>query len=235
MSRDRNSRLRSSGGAGGAGNLVALGAGSLKIWLRGDSVVLNAADVSQLTDKSGNGNHFVQATGSKQPLWAANAQAGQPGVTATAANDDKLSHAGVALGSSNTIILVVAKSSVASSYLCSGNSDSASFVSAFAGVSFQWINGADVQTLSAGATGVHILTVKQIDGASLIGYLDGVQIFSVVPATALSGRSMTTVCGKESAANGLTGNWCEFAVWTSALSATALASAHSYMKARYAL
>ena len=38
----------------------------LKAWYRADTVVL-ATGVSQLTDKSGNGYHYLQATGGKQP------------------------------------------------------------------------------------------------------------------------------------------------------------------------
>jgi hypothetical protein len=36
--------------------------------------------VSQWTDKSGNGNHFTQATSGSQPLWTANSQNGLGGV-----------------------------------------------------------------------------------------------------------------------------------------------------------
>jgi hypothetical protein len=46
----------------------------LVVWLR-ETVVLNAGNVSQWTDKSGNGNHAVQATPANQPLYhAANPQ-----------------------------------------------------------------------------------------------------------------------------------------------------------------
>ena len=36
------------------------------------TVTLNGADVSQVDDETGLGNHVVQATASKQPLWVAN-------------------------------------------------------------------------------------------------------------------------------------------------------------------
>ena len=43
-------------------------------------VILNGADVSQWNDLSGNGNHLVQATGSRQPLFVASGIGGQPTV-----------------------------------------------------------------------------------------------------------------------------------------------------------
>ena len=45
------------------------GLGTLAAWYRADTVVLNGSNVSQLTDKTGNGNHFTQSTPANQPLW----------------------------------------------------------------------------------------------------------------------------------------------------------------------
>ena len=44
---------------------------SLKAWYRADTTTNAGGFVSQLTDKSGNGFHFAQATGSKQPALVA--------------------------------------------------------------------------------------------------------------------------------------------------------------------
>jgi len=87
MNRFRNRQRRGSGGSSGF-SAGAVGAGTLKMWLRADTVVLNGADVLTLTDKSGLGNSPTQAAGPNQPLWVASAQNSKPCVRYTAANSD---------------------------------------------------------------------------------------------------------------------------------------------------
>ncbi len=55
---------------------------NLKLWLRADRITGKSFGdpISQWDDQSGNGNHAVQATGSKQPTFYPNACCGYPGV-----------------------------------------------------------------------------------------------------------------------------------------------------------
>lgn len=57
------------------------------LWLRADLGVTIATGVSSWADQSGNGNHFTQGTGSRQPTVDANTVGGQPSIRFTTAND----------------------------------------------------------------------------------------------------------------------------------------------------
>lgn len=69
-------------------------AGTLVAWYDAQDVgtiTQSGGDVSQWDDKSGNARHMVQATGSRQPAYGANALApGYPGLTYTEADDTQL-------------------------------------------------------------------------------------------------------------------------------------------------
>ena len=72
---------------------------SLKAWYRADTTVNAGGTVSQLTDKSGNGFHFVQATGTKQPaLNVADANMGGRDSITFDGTDDALTLASPGLG-----------------------------------------------------------------------------------------------------------------------------------------
>ena len=62
------------------GTLPSLTGPSLMLHLKADvaNVTLNGSNVSQWTDISGSGNHFVQSTAASQPLWVDNVLGGQP-------------------------------------------------------------------------------------------------------------------------------------------------------------
>ena len=62
--------------------------------------------VSQWNDLSGNNNHFVQATGSKQPVWTANEYNGKPALVFDG-TDDFMKSAGLITGEGRTFILVM--------------------------------------------------------------------------------------------------------------------------------
>ena len=91
-------------------------------WLRADTVT-TATGVSQYTDKSGNGRHFVQGTGSKQPaLVAAGSDPNGFGCVVSDGTDDSLTNAAFGAMSSGYTLYVVTRSIVipgATGYLIS--------------------------------------------------------------------------------------------------------------------
>ena len=61
------------------------------MWFRGDDVTLNGGTVSQWNDKSGKGNHIVQATAANQPTYlATGGPNSQPCVQGDGTNDQLL-------------------------------------------------------------------------------------------------------------------------------------------------
>lgn len=160
----------------------------LDVWLRGGTWSLDGSNnVSTWTDKSGHGNNAVQAVPGSRPATTA-LQNGHPGARSTAPTQMDLPNVPI---TASSLMSIVASNSTTAGYILSWGGTTGGFISNFGGVSFEFFNpGADRKTFSAGATGVHVLTVAQVDGVSLVGWFDGVQVFSVVPTTAMSTKNL---------------------------------------------
>jgi hypothetical protein len=207
-----------------------------KLWLRADlGVTLNSGNVATWADQSGNANDATEST--NRPLWVATAQNGQPCVRATSASSHKLILPGPGFGTTMTMFVVASKSSTGSGYITSNDQSFGAFISNFSGVSFEWFNNGDRATLSAGATGPHILTVSQKDGTNVSGWFDGGDstIFSGAPATALSGRTFTRLFCSGSNGSFASCDIYEVLFYNQVLAQSDRAKVHAYLKARYAL
>jgi hypothetical protein len=93
-------------------------------WLRADTVTI-ATGVSQMTDKSGNGRHFAQATGAKQPTLVASG-ADPNGKACVVSNGSSHSLTNAGFGAMNAITMYLVTRSIptpaALGYLfCVGN------------------------------------------------------------------------------------------------------------------
>ena len=146
---------------------------------------------------------------------------------------------GPTYGSSTTIAFVANPSSNMGlyAYLMAGASNTLGFISQNVG-SLQWLNGSDLVAFGApsGTVGVPFLvTVQQVDGVSLVGRLNGVQVFSQVPVTALSGRSLNTIGSTSTGTNFHTGSIAEFCDWGRILSAGDLGHLEHALGARYGI
>lgn len=180
---------------------------NLEAWLKMDAGVTQAGTISAWADQTANNHNLDQGTGAKQPTYVASGLNGSPVARFLAASSQNFVTAGAAwtLTAASTIFVVCTKSAAGDAYVISGNGGSGSpaFLSNFNpnSDSFEWYNpgaGTDRNTLSAGATGAHILCIKQTDGVSLQGFIDGASAFSVVPVGALATVGLTAV----GAANG---------------------------------
>ena len=103
----------------------------LKAWYRADTVVL-ATGVSQLTDKSGNGYHYLQATGGKQPaqVLAASDPNGFDCVVSDGV-DDGMVHTGFGALTGLTFFVVsrsIVTPAATGNLICIGNSSAAQSV-----------------------------------------------------------------------------------------------------------
>lgn len=80
----------------------------LKLWLKADTLVLtDGTAVSSWTDSSINGNHAVQATGTKQPLFKISVWNNMPAIRFDGSNDNM--YAPVTVGQGAHTIFFVAK------------------------------------------------------------------------------------------------------------------------------
>lgn len=74
--------MLAAGGGGGGGGGSFPTAGLLGWWKADAGVTKDGSDkVSQWDDQSGNGKHLVQATGARQPTWAASVLSGLPAIS----------------------------------------------------------------------------------------------------------------------------------------------------------
>jgi len=79
-------------GASNGGSFLPTQLAGLGLWLdAGRGITLNGSDVSAWADQSGNGNHAVQVTAGRQPLYsAASGSNSLPEIVFTSANRDQL-------------------------------------------------------------------------------------------------------------------------------------------------
>lgn len=118
---------------------------SLKAWYRADTTVNAGGTVSQLTDKSGNGFHFVQATGTKQPaLNVADANMGGRDSITADGTDDSLTLASPGFGSLSALtcfFVTRSRSGAAGSRMLSiGNTSIAQSYLTYIGSSNRWFS-----------------------------------------------------------------------------------------------
>lgn len=214
---------------------------SAALWLDGADAAyktLNGAAVSAWLDKSGNARNATQADPTKQP---ANVSGTAPtaGVDFADGTNVLALASALSLGTSCTIALVVTGLAAASNtYLWADGSGSDGFLSGFSlGGDLEWFNtggGTDRQKFVENpTTGTRYqLVLSQSDGASLVGRVNGVQAFSVVPAIALSTLQFIGAANA-AATSGCSQKLHELAVFAPALDAAGIASLETYL-ARWA-
>lgn len=167
------------------------------LWLRGGDWVLDGSNnVLSWTDKSGHGNNAAQnAPGGPNGTLAL--RNGHPGARGNAVAANRLNLPGPVMTSTNTFAIVASRASglmAALSWI-----PQSEIIHNYTG-GWTWVNSADSYNFIAATSGagVHLATVTQVDGVSLVGYFDGVQVFSVVPTVALAGRTIKTLFVRDS-------------------------------------
>lgn len=175
-------------------NPLRLGTGATGIQWWADASRLPAGACSLLPDLTGKGRNFTEST--NKPVATAGVQNGRTVLRATAGSSHKLTCAGsgIPYGASWTLCFVGTASSVASSYMIGGSSNSFSIISRFNGTSIEWYeNGATngyVLSTNPGA-GFHVYTVTHAAGGNNVGYIDGVQAFSAAIRADMSAQFIT--------------------------------------------
>lgn len=205
------------------------------VWIRGGdaSATYMALDGSNnatsWTDLSGHGNNATIASGGPNANVAAvrNGHRGLRGNGASA----RLNFAGVTMNATNTFVLVASRGTTLAGLVSWTGS-----LGLLANHTFQyeWFDG-DIQSFSNSATGPHIWTATQTDGANLTLYFDGTQVFSGVPSGALNARQILTLFCRTGGDLFTDADIFEFIHARSVLSAPTLSSLHSTLKTFYSL
>jgi len=204
------------------------------LWLRADLGITISTGVSAWADQSSAGNIFVQGTAGNQPNYTTNAYNGQPAVGGPDAARYLQCASIATLGTTASIVITCSQSSVASAYIATPDGANTAFLSHFSGSAFEWYNGtgSDRYTFALTPTaGLHQLIVTQTDGASLIGYYDGVQVFSAVPTVTIN-RQFKNVCGRGTGVNGTNGSVVECITYSGViLTPSQVQQLHMYSRA----
>lgn len=212
----------------------------LQLWLDGADELnktLNGSNVSAWNDKSGNARHATQATPANQP---ANISGGAPsaGLNFAAGTRVIATASPVSFGTSASIFCVVAADPGANTYVFADGGSADGIISGFAvGGDLEWFNtsgGTDRQKFidNPVAGSRYRLTVSQVNGASLVGRLNGAQVFSAVPAIALTSIQFIGAA-TAGAVSGFLGKIHEIIVYSPALSASDIDLVEAYL-ARWA-
>ncbi len=184
-----------------------------------------ATGLSDGGDKSGNSRDATQATAGYQPsigtlnsreIW-------------TGDGTDDFLNCSVPLPAEGTLFVVTDPTAGAPSYILTGSDADAwpSLISGFdpggGAVSFEWFDTNGLRTtLSASATGFHIIAITHDDAATpnTIGYFDGSQVFTGNSTSNWNGRSLVAILAHSAAVAphtgsiaGLTLHPKVFAVW----------------------
>lgn len=225
-------------GAIRGGSFLPTAIAGLTLWLRADTgITLNGSRVSGWADQSGHGNDGSQGTAAQQPLLVASAQNGRPVLRGDGARRVDISGQGTPTAA--TLIFVMSGMVAATdSYLMSAVANlTQGLIANYEGAQVvSWYNNGDIGNFGAMPTdrSLHVFIVTQVNGSSLIGYLDGAQVFSAVPAHDLLALG-SIISGATLVAGGSDGDVAEVIAYDRVLAAGELASVTSYLKARYAI
>lgn len=212
-------------------------------WLVGDDATISGVPEFDWPDRSSANRPYGQNTVGSQPSITGTIYNGHKAVRF--ATDDKLipDPNSRTMSSANTMIVVCTPSSTSNSYIFGGGGGGGipAFISGFSGLAFEYFNSnSERATFASSASGLHILTVTRTDDSgNVVGYLDGVQVFSIAQDAGLDWLLREI---KEIGANGnaggddfYNGDIAEILHWPSVLSSGDLTSVHDYLKTEYGI
>lgn len=147
---------------------------------------------------------LAQATAGLRPIYDSGVLNSLGCLKATNASNTFVAvSGGVGYVTNNSWIMVTQPSSAASAYLLgsNGTSNSPTILSNFGGLSYEWFNGANRYTISAGATGFNLIEIYQTDAVTTTAVLNGVTVYTNVPSVAMFGQNITGLFGASAGLN----------------------------------
>lgn len=206
--------------------------GNLSLWLDANyGVTLNGSNVSQWDDRSGNGNNFIQASASNQPLFVSNGiNTSLPIITFDGVND--VMSLAIGLTVSNITFYIVYKRNV----------DSQQFVIAFNASIYPYIQkpgefqmGNNAFGTGGMITGDWYITngVGNSDGSLVKGYSNNTQIGSTISGSSFNYLTMQSLGSSDFGL--IDGSIAELLVFDEVHDDTKRNQMHEYLNDKYSI
>jgi hypothetical protein len=242
-------RSRPARGSAAAPAWTPASLGSLALWLRveNDAAVTTVSGgfASATADKSGNGRHYSQATGSRQPAFNASDADfnGQPSLTNDTTDDCLTGPAPIDAQGAATLILVARVTSEANGGVIGSASGSApNIIMHVNGTGIQCrFNNTNVATPLAGVgttTGIFVAVFDGSGGAGAgIGtvYRNKLQVSQLTTLAATLTSATTWAVGSYASTFSTAMKWTEVIATRSVMTADEWSQVHSYLSSRYAI
>lgn len=208
---------------------------TLKLWLAAFGTLTKDGSnrVSSWNDDSGIGTGpYIKATDGEKPLYVANAYNGMPTLRGIGSPGGLTAATAWSFGSALTLVWAMKRGTLAA-YDLASTASTGDIISNVSGALVEWFGATlDRNTLSNGATGLHVYAITQTNGAHLRGYLDGTKVFDkAVAASAL--EDLKHIFGR---VNGLSGSDCdipEIVGCDTVIADATLSKAINYMGRKY--
>lgn len=204
-------------------NLTAI-LSNLKLWLKADSFALaDGNSVTSWADSSGNGVAVNQGTAANQPLYKASVYNGRPAVRFDGV-DDRLTLT-FPLPTDMTLFVVATPSTVTNSYMIAGTAagQTPAIISQWSTRAYEYFSqvGSTERLLIQGvASGLNVLTVRQIGTTNLQIFYNGVLQISTTPTSGLTGSSFNFIGSTSAPASWYGGDIAEILTYNIPLSET---------------
>lgn len=193
------------------------------------SVTLNGSNVSQLSDKSGNGRNAAQGAAGSQPAYSTAKYNGKNVVTHTA---NRTLGVSVPFITTVSMFVVATKGSGGGQFILvsTGSGSAPTFITGFIG-DYEYYNPTNDRTLMAAAgtaTGLNVLAFTHTDSATLRVYYNGSQIASKTAQQSYNGQSLTTL-----GSSGYGGDIAEVLIYQRVLSDSERSAVTSYLGTKW--
>lgn len=209
------------------------------LWLRGGTWSLDGSNNVQTWTNMGTAgtpySNAAQATAGNRPASTAT-QNGHPGAQGDGVSKN-MDLTGPNMGAANTVVVVAGIAIGAQGGLLLSYTGSSGIASKFtfvdSGASFTWTSGP--VTISAAATGVHMVSLTQTDGGNISVYLDGTLVTTTAAPSALATKTFLKLFERSGGDFPVNAPIYEVIHCPSVLSAPNLATLHAQTKAFWGL
>lgn len=200
---------------------------NLELWLDASDLGTITKDVSdnvsQWDDKSGNGRHATQGTGSAQPLWVDSVQNGRSIIRGDGSADRMGISSFYTYGTTGSIFIVCTPNTTGTAYITSDNGALASapaFISQFNGEAYEFFTEPLTPRFSFATTasGFNQLEFLFDESGTEQGYFNGNQVYDAASGAAMSGGQFDNIFSANNSVQFYDGDIAEILIYSTKLS-----------------